>query len=223
MRNVIVVVVADTHGAHRRLDVPPGHLLIHCGDMTGQDGTAAEVIEFNEWLGSLPHPAKVVVAGNHDEPFEYEPERARKLISNAVYLEDSEATLLGLRIWGSPWQPEFNGWHFNLPRGEALGAKWALIPEGIDILVTHGPPHGILDQDFRGRHLGCVDLMAAVERLKPRLHLFGHVHEGYGTLQGPTTLFANAAVLDRSYRIANQPVVLQVPSEQEGPPGCRRA
>ena len=214
-RDVTVVVMSDTHGRHRQIEVPEGDLLIHCGDITGH-GTAAEVTEFNEWLGSLPHAAKVIIAGNHDEAFEYEPERARALITNATYLEDSEVTLFGLRIYGSPWQPE-KQWHFHLPRGEALRAKWALIPAGIDILVTHSPPTdvGNLDLDFSGRHSGCADLKAAVDRLQPRLHLFGHIHEGYGILRGPNTIFANASVLDRSYQVANRCVVLRIPAKRQ--------
>ena len=212
-RNVKIVAIADTHGRHRQLELPDGDLLIHCGDITGH-GTPAEVREFNEWLGSLPHRAKIVIAGNHDEAFEYEPEQARKLITNAVYLEDSETSAFGFRIYGSPYQPEFNSWHFNLPRGEALRAKWALIPDGIDILVTHGPPCGILDQDCNGMHLGCADLMTAVDRRHPSVHLFGHVHEGYGVVHSPKTIFANASVLDRSYQIANRAVVLRIPAKR---------
>lgn len=101
-KTVRVICLSDTHGKHGRVEVPDGDLLIHCGDLT-KHGTAAEIIEFNEWLGTLPHPWKIVVAGNHDEAFEYEPERARKLMTNAVYLEDSETTAAGLRVWGSPW------------------------------------------------------------------------------------------------------------------------
>jgi Icc-related predicted phosphoesterase len=96
-----------------------------------------------------------------------------------------------VRFWGSPWQPEYLGWAFNLPRGEALAAKWALIPDGTDVLITHGPPRGIgdwLGQDGRG---GCADLLTAVRRVRPLLHLFGHIHQDGGFWQADGVSFAN--------------------------------
>jgi len=208
-RKITIVAVSDTHGRHERVEVPPGDIFIHCGDIT-RGGRPEQIREFNEWLGRLPHPGKVVIAGNHDEAFEYEPERARPLITNAVYLEDSEVTISGLRIWGSPWQPEFNHWHFNLPRGAALKAKWDLIPAGIDILVTHGPPHGILDRRVTGKHLGCIDLRKAAERIRPRVHVFGHIHEAHGVQRVPPTIFANASILDERYEVVHPPIVLRL-------------
>lgn len=221
-----LVCLSDTHGQHGRFDelkgfkIPDGDLLIHSGDMT-KFGTAPELREFNEWLGTLPHPHKIVVAGNHDEAFEYEPERARALLTNAVYLQDSETTAAGLRIWGSPWQPEFNEWHFNLPRGAELKAKWDLIPQGIDVLVTHGPPRGMLDQVPSGERVGCSDLLNAVERVRPRLHVFGHIHttQDDGSEPKPRpirqitsggTIFANAASLNDAYRMARPPLVIEL-------------
>lgn len=204
-----VVCLSDTHGKHGLLDVPDGDLLIHCGDMT-KHGTAAEVGEFNDWLGTLPHRWKVLVAGNHDEAFQYEPERARALVTNAVYLQDSETTAGGFRIWGSPWQPAFNDWFFNLPRGAPLKEKWDLIPQGIDILVTHGPPHGILDEVSSGLRVGCEDLLAAVRRVRPRLHVFGHIHSSPGKVVREGIVFGNAAICDDSYRAARKPLLLKL-------------
>jgi hypothetical protein len=110
----------------------------------------------------------------------------------AVYLQDSGATVAGLRFWGSPWQPAYNDWAFNLPRGAPLAQKWALIPEGLDVLVTHGPPAGYGDGSSIGRErAGCADLIARVEVTRPRLHLFGHIHEDGGTWTHGSTTFAN--------------------------------
>lgn len=217
--HILMAVLSDTHGRHREVKIPDADLLVHCGDLASH---AAAVIDFNAWLGTLPHRWKIIVAGNHDEVFQYEPERARALITNAVYLEDSETTVAGLRIYGSPWQPEFNGWHFNLPRGEALRAKWDLIPGGgvIDILVTHGPPHGVLDEVSPGRHVGCEDLKAAVERVAPKYHLFGHVHEAYGIVKSPGRISVNACILDRQYQVARPPRILRVPIGPRTEPGA---
>lgn len=183
-----LVAMADTHGFHPKLSVPPADILIHAGDLTGR-GTRAQVENALAWLRSLPHRHKVLVAGNHDFFFEREPETAARLAREAGlhYLLDSEVTLEGLRIWGSPWQPRFFDWAFNLDRGEPLAAKWRLIPEGVDVLVTHGPPAGHGDRCDDGRRVGCADLLEHLHRVKPRVNLFGHIHEDRGEWQvGPT-------------------------------------
>jgi len=143
-----IVCLADTHGMHSKLEVPYGDVLIHAGDFCGM-GRSLEVIAFNEWLGTLPHPAKIVIAGNHDRPFERDPS-ARAFLTNAIYLQDSEVTVAGIRFYGIPWQPAFCNWAFNLQRGEELKRKWDIIPNGIDILITHGPPHKIGDLTLSG-------------------------------------------------------------------------
>lgn len=184
--SVTVVAMADTHGFHDRLVVPDGDVLIHAGDLT-QLGRRPELEAVRDWLRGLPHPHKVIVAGNHDFLFEQEPVAARALFSDFIYLEDAEATVAGLRIWGSPWQPWFHSWAFNLHRGAPIDAKWRLIPPGLDVLVTHGPPAGYGDRCFDGREVGCEDLLEHLRRTQPRFHLFGHIHEARGQWQvGPT-------------------------------------
>jgi predicted phosphodiesterase len=216
-----IVCLSDTHNLHGRIAIPEGDVLIHAGDFTMR-GTAQEVAGFDAWLGAQPHRDKIVVAGNHDFLFEREPGRARELLTAATYLCDSGVTAGGLRFWGSPWQPWFMDWAFNLPRGPALGAKWSLIPDGVDVLVTHSPPHGILDEvtgvpsfaagDVQGPdpHVGCEELRKAIERLQPRLHVFGHIHEGYGRESRDGVAFVNASICDRHYRPLNPPVVVDL-------------
>lgn len=171
--------MADTHGFEGKLTVPDGDVFIHAGDLTMR-GTRPELEEVAQWLKRLPHRHKVVVAGNHDFLFENEPAAARALFRDFLYLEDAEVTVEGLRIWGSPWQPWFHSWAFNLHRGAPIDEKWKLIPEGLDILVTHGPPAGYGDRCFDGREVGCEDLLRHLGRTKPRYHLFGHIHEARG-------------------------------------------
>jgi predicted phosphohydrolase len=157
-----------------------------------QRGDLEELRRALDWMRALPHAHKVLVAGNHDFAFAEHAEEARALASDGfVYLEDSGTTIDGLTFWGSPWQPEFNDWAFNLPRGRALADKWALIPAGLDVLVTHGPPMGIGDRGPVEGRLGCEDLRARVLVAKPRLHLFGHIHQDGGAWQHGPTLFAN--------------------------------
>jgi Icc-related predicted phosphoesterase len=183
-----IVAMADTHNEHARLVVPDGDVLIHAGDLTGR-GTLPELEQVADWLRAQPHAHKVVIAGNHDFALQRNPVTARALFHGLTFLEDGEATLAGLRIWGSPWQPWFHDWAFNARRGKEIDAKWKLIPEGLDVLVTHGPPAGFGDRCFDGEAVGCADLLRHLGRVKPRLHLFGHIHEDRGEWQlGPTRL-----------------------------------
>ena len=216
-----VVCVADTHCRHAAVNVPNGDVLIFAGDAC-MSGSLAELVSFAEWLKALPHKEKIVVAGNHDwclaRPAT--PRAAENVIAEAGawYLRDYAVTITGgLKVYGSPWQPEFCDWAFNLPRGAQLAEKWALIPDDVDILVTHGPPFGVLDTTddvskypggWLGHHKGCEDLAARVKKLKRlKLHAFGHIHEGYGVDERNDVIAVNAAV---GYHLEGSPVVIDV-------------
>lgn len=187
-----IVAIADTHLYHEDLpELPAGDILIHAGDLL-QRGDLEELERGLSWLESLPHPHKILVAGNHDVCFEKHPVEARAMVPDSIlYLEDSEAEVLGLRIYGSPWQPAYNEWGFNLPRGEQLAAKWAMIPEGIDVLITHGPPAGYGDKEFVPGRGGCKDLLGAIDRARPKLHLYGHIHHAGGCWARQGMVLAN--------------------------------
>lgn len=187
-----IVAVADTHTFEADLGaLPDGDVFIHAGDIV-RAGTLEELEGPARWIRSLPHPHKIVVAGNHDWCFLREREAACALLGKEViYLQDSSCTIEGVQFWGAPWQPEFGGWAYNLPRGAALAEKWSLIPESCDVLITHGPPMGIGDRTSLSIRAGCEDLLEAVKRSQPLLHLFGHIHQDGGVFpHGPTT-FAN--------------------------------
>jgi predicted phosphodiesterase len=209
-----VVCVSDTHSRHDQLCVPNGDVLVHAGDAT-MAGRVEEISRFNYWLGTLPHQHKIYVAGNHDLLFESDPGLAERLITNATYLRDSAVTIGGLKIYGSPWQPWFLDWAFNLGRGPEIKRKWDLIPDDSDVLITHGPPNGILDLVPRNapqglEHIGCEELLKAIGRVKPKAHIFGHIHEGYGTIRTRETVFVNASICDVNYRPRNEPIVVEV-------------
>lgn len=205
---VRIVAVADTHLFHdERFVVPDGDVFVHAGDMCRR-GDLAELAIAAAWIEALPHRHKVIVAGNHDWAFQRDPARARAKIAGCTYLEDEGALIEGLRFWGSPWQPAFHGWAFNLPRGEALREKWALIPAGIDVLVTHSPPHGIGDSSGweDGERAGCEELRARVAAVRPRLHLFGHIHQDGGVWGEGETVFANVT----AWECARAPTVIDI-------------
>jgi Icc-related predicted phosphoesterase len=205
-----IVCISDTHTLHKNMKIPDGDLLIHAGDVSSR-GKLEEIIQFNDWLGTLPHRHKVMIAGNHDFYFESNPPHTKSLITNAIYLNDSGIEIEGIKIWGSPVQPWFYDWAFNRQRGEDIRKHWELIPTDTDILITHGPPYGILDETARGELVGCADLLEVIQqRVKPRLHVFGHIHEGYGKTAIGETLFVNPSMVNLQYRPVNQAIVVEL-------------
>lgn len=212
-----IVCISDTHNQHRTIPVPDGDLLIHAGDGTGS-GELREIAAWLTWMEGLPHPHKILVAGNHDWLFQREPHLAKALLDDhpgITYLQDSGCVIGGFQVWGSPWQPMFMSWAFNLPRGTMLREKWNQIPFDTDILVTHGPPLGILDTTVpepQGGwpldqeppvHLGCDELLIRVRTVRPRLHVFGHIHGGYGIHKDRHTTYVNACICNESYHPLN--------------------
>jgi len=204
-----VVVISDTHDMHREVEVPPGDLFLHAGDFTMDGGSAEALVDFNDWLGALPHPFRVVIPGNHD--FVLEDPSRRQLITNAALLINESVTIRGLKIWGSPITPLL-GEAFGVVSERDRAKLYARIPADTDILLTHGPPFGILDHGPGSGHpAGCAQLLDAVRRVKPMLHVFGHVHAGYGTFSTADTLFVNAALPGYAYDLSNPPHVFRLP------------
>jgi Icc-related predicted phosphoesterase len=210
---VKLVCISDTHSLHRRIpSVPEGDVLIHAGDCLGA-GTLDDVKDLNDWLGTLPHRHKIVIAGNHDWVFQEAPDLARDALTNATYLEDSGIEIEGVRFWGSPWTPTFMDWAFMLDRGEALHDKWKLIPDNTDVLITHGPPKGFGDEanlGFKCQNVGCDHLLDRIQKLALKAHIFGHIHEGYGEYRLSKTRLINASTCTARYQPDNAPVVLEV-------------
>lgn len=204
------VFISDTHDQKPVDPIPDGDFLIHCGDIFGND-SVDNLVRFNGWMGTLPHKHKIIIAGNHDFLFEKQNELARSLLTNVTYLQDEFVILENFKIYGSPWQPWFYDWAFNLQRGEPLRQKWALIPDDTDILVTHGPPYSILDKTiYDNDHAGCEELLKRVQEIKPLIHAFGHIHEGYGIIKIDGTIFINASTCTINYDPINKPVVVEL-------------
>lgn len=215
-----VVAISDTHIRHLKysIDIPDGDLLIHAGDGTFI-GDEYEVKLWMDWFSSFPHKYKICIAGNHDKGFEETPELTRSLVpSNVIYLQDSEVTIDGIRIYGAPWSPTFgNNWAFNRDRGWAIREAWDKIPTGLDILITHGPPFGYGDDTKRGERIGCEDLYQVLMIKTTRYHICGHNHFGHGTYiirdpitQELKTTVINASICDESYLPTNKPIVFDI-------------
>jgi len=203
-----IVVISDTHELHRELAVPPGDLLIHAGDFTFFSKRPWMYRDFDLWLGELPHRHKIIIPGNHE--FALEEPRNQGAIANAILLVDSGVEVEGLKIWGSPVTPLYGG-AFGMSRAADRKRHWARIPRNTDILITHGPPLGILDHGPRSeRREGCPELREAVLQARPRVHVFGHIHAGYGTLRAPDTLFVNASLLGEDGSLSRKPIVIDL-------------
>lgn len=205
-----LVLISDTHGKHRESAIPFGDILIHAGDIMTSGWDSSEIRDFNSWLGKQPHKHKIVIAGNHDWLFEKH-RSTRNMITNATYLENSGVEIEGIKFWGSPAQPEFCNWAFNYKRGEEIDKIWQQIPDDTDVLITHGPPAGYRDWVKPGHEsLGCRNLLSRVKKVKPKLHVFGHIHGGYGEDHDGVTHFVNASLLNEDYQTTNEPIVVEL-------------
>lgn len=220
-----IVCVSDTHSHHGSMsnEIPSGDILIHSGDCTNL-GKQKEVTEFIEWFKSLEgFKYKIFIAGNHDLSFELKPNWLRTLIKpenlnehNVFYLEDESIEINDIefsrpiKVYGSPWQPEFYNWAFNLPRnGDDLKSRWVEIPNDTDILITHGPPYGIRDFS-QNISLGCELLRERVNELNPLMHVFGHIHQSHGSAYIGQTAFVNASICDELYNPINKPLIFDL-------------
>ena len=207
-----LVVLSDTHQHHRYLDpLPAGDVLIHCGDWSNWATTAQDTADFNAWLKTQSHPVKICVAGNHEMSLNgKDQETNEKIVNNAVYLQGQGCSFNGVSFWGGPWNKERDMFKcakaFSIPPKESH-RLWSRIPNDVDILITHSPPHGVLDRkDKQGKvsHMGCPALFDQVVRACPTLHLFGHCHHDCGVAKGRVDARAVAAARIGTQNVASQ-------------------
>lgn len=222
-----IVCISDTHGNNiYNMNIPDGDILIHTGDMT-KFGSYKEICDFNYQISKLPHKYKIVVAGNHDiildddyyfenllmltKTFNRHAREPKRMLNNCIYLHDESIELFGYKFYGSPYQPSFRNMGFNRKRCSIeLQEKWNQIPKDTDILLTHTPPYKYGDLTERdGKNVGCELLMLKVEEIKPKYHIFGHIHEGYGEYTNGHTHFINCSSCNLENEIdVNKPPVI---------------
>lgn len=231
-----IVLISDTHGHHNKLQLPDGDVLIHSGDFTSV-GNFYQIFDFLEWFKSQKHKYKILIAGNHDKGIDedlynrilpndgFPVQHTRKIpikkalenfnsLSNCFYLENSECIIENIKFFGSPYTPWFHGeyWAFNKHRGDDINQIWELIPNDTNVLITHGPPYGHLDQcDGNSLNLGCEMLIQRIEQLPNlKLHTFGHIHPGYGQKISKDRIFVNASICDDNNYPINKPIVINI-------------
>lgn len=218
---MIIDCISDLHGHYPKLE--GGDLLIVAGDLTACDDEKG-FQKFRAFIMRYPSTRIIVICGNHDQ---YVSQRIKEEYNDCwngswvSYLEDSGTEFEGVKIWGSPWTAYFEGINphcaaFTLNAGcdtdDWLAEKWALIPDGIDILITHSPPYGIFDYTDRDENVGSPSLRHEVlTRIKPKLHVFGHIHEcGGKIIDMTTTTFANASIVNERYEPVNKPIRIEI-------------
>jgi len=218
-----LVAISDTHQKHGFIQVPDGDVLIHCGDWTNQ-GTLESITNFLDWFTQLPHQHKIFIAGNHELTLDSPNKKARKLLNKYIgddvhYLYNSEVIIDDVKFYGSPSTPFFYNWAFNFHRGKDIAAEWAKIPDDVNVLITHGPPYGILDlvenniaNMGRDLHQGCKDLSDRISQLKQlRVHVFGHLHtDGGKSAEVDGVIYGNAAICTERYLPYNKPIVIEL-------------
>jgi len=223
-----IVCISDTHCHLKRIEIPDGDILVHAGDALSS-GIYSEWIEFLEDFKKLPHEHKIYVPGNHDRITELNEDLIKQECVDAgiIYLNNTGITLEGIKFWGSAVTPRFHNWAWNRDSGncgtsygplfadyDPIQPYWDMIPEDTTVLITHGPPKGILDVSiYDGKECGCSILRDKIEAVKPKYHIFGHIHNWHGTKTvGPTT-FVNASNCTEKYKPTNKPIVVEIENE----------
>lgn len=228
-----ITAISDTHGAHHQLSLPAGDMLLHAGDIS-LHGKYAEIVDFLEWFAAQDFEFKVFVAGNHDAWAESSEAQLRQLVhavsensahaGQMVYLNGESVTLGGLKVWGSPVTPRFMDWSFMREPGADIASHWAGIPADTDLLLTHCPPFGLLDEvqlplprsstvaDASYKRVGCPELIKRIRDVKPHSHVFGHIHESYGHTVHSSIRFFNTSIMNNQYRVQNVPVSFDCPT-----------
>ena len=209
--------------------------LIIAGDVTNI-GREAGVRSFLQWFNDRPNKYKIMIAGNHDFYFDTEymhntntraltrfgdaqvpinnttaiVNNMLKQYNDIIYLNDSGITLDGVNFWGSPITPVFHYWAFNREQGSDIVKHWDLIPDNTDVLITHGPPYTFMDTCADGSVVGCPGLLKKVQEIEPKVHVFGHIHEGYGLEEVEGITFVNACSVNEYYHPINPPIFKEI-------------
>ncbi len=222
------VCISDCHGRFDWLQLPEGDILLVAGDIMNNYGggeyknALMQKMEFDglvQLWNKLPFKKVICIAGNHDWLFEREDYRFYRN-GKVIYLQGEEVEVGGFKIYGFPWQPRFYDWAFNVDRNSPkMAALLNKIPDDVEILISHGPPHGILDwSEYSSMHVGCEQMIRRVKELPNlKLHIFGHIHGAYGVVKkemwgihGQPVIFANASVCNEKYQAVNAPLVFEV-------------
>lgn len=205
-----IYALSDTHNLHEKVEIPECDIIIHAGDATGR-GSMEEIMPFLNWFSKQKSKYKIMVPGNHDWGFEKQEDFYRHACQERgiTLLIDELIDLEGLKIYGSPIQPYFCNWAFNRFPGPEIQAHWDKI-QPCDILVTHGPPYGFLDENMLGGRCGCDQLLNKILEIRPKAHIFGHIHDNNGLKSFDGIKFYNVAICDEMYKASYKPMEIDL-------------
>lgn len=210
-----LTIISDTHTKHKQLDeylTEEADVIIHCGDFTSM-GYDHEIGNFMRWFSNLNQfKHKIFIAGNHDLSFEEDFDYIKKFIPlNVIYLENREVVIDDVKFYGTPIQKEFCNWAFNT-KYDDLKKYYEMIPDDVDVLITHTPPLGILDTVINNVIPQGTPILdeEILNRIKPKINCFGHIHESYGVKTINNINFINASVLNHRYMFTNKPIYINI-------------
>lgn len=208
-----IVCISDSHNKHDDIMIPSCDILISAGDYSSR-GLPQEVRNFHQWLNNQDAKHIISVQGNHElwveNNFNDAKLIATEVCPNIHFIDEGLVQVESLNIWCSAVTPWFCNWAWNRQRGDEIRRHWDLIPDNTDIIITHGPPYGYGDDTMFDGPVGCVDLRDAINRVRPTLHISGHIHYGYGVYKNDHTTFINASICDESYNPTNKPIVIDI-------------
>jgi Icc-related predicted phosphoesterase len=208
-----IIAISDTHKMHSGVIIDECDVLVHAGDITGR-GELMALESFNRWIALQPAKHKLVIAGNHDFCFQNEHRAAAKAtVTEYTYLQDEAVVIDGVKFYGTPWQPWFYNWAFNVESETVRETIWANIPDDTDVLIVHGPPHGYGDRCKNGDRPGCKKLLDRIREVKPKYVICGHIHEDYGLHELDGTTVVNASICTLQYKPTNSPIELEIKSK----------
>lgn len=217
--------ISDTHSYHRMINLPTDiDCIVHCGDSTNYRELYKNEIEFEDfldWYSNLDIKYKILNAGNHDSHLTKKYNKDKVKEAGIIYLEHEYYEIEGLKLFSSPYTPLFGDWSFMIDRSK-LSRYWEVLEEGIDLLVSHGPPKGILDiaekRDGNIEFCGDSALWKAVNKVKPKYHVFGHIHDNHNIINNGIrivndTTFINCSMVEDgkfTQGIINKPIIIEL-------------
>lgn len=212
------IFISDTHGCHQEvidgktvdLQITDGDVLVHCGDFSAR-GTVLNIVSFNEWMGKQSHRRKICGPGNHDCAVQINPSLSKGLLTNAELMIHEPFDINGIPCFFTPWQPFYKNWSYNEKVDLTRKRLFDMIPDNVEILFSHCPPYGYLDKGFQAPHVGDKMLLERIRELKKlRYVVFGHIHNGRGSVQNNGITFINCSLLNDRYELKNKPVVIEL-------------
>jgi Icc-related predicted phosphoesterase len=212
-----ICIISDVHCKFSELIVPKCDLLISCGDYSFR-GEEREVRNFHEWLNLQDAVHIISVQGNHEKGVERNFQLSKQIAVEACprvhFMDEGLIEIEGIKVWCSAITPFFYNWAWNRYRGNEIKKHWDLIPNDITVLVTHGPPYGILDTvktHYPIENLGCEELANKISELKQlKIHCFGHIHDSYGVFDNGMVKYINASICNEDYKPFNKPIVVEL-------------